>query len=180
MRRDRAAQGGTRAARRRMAGGNAGRPLRVVIIGGGIGGLAAAVALRQRGCEVAIHERSGKLEEVGAGLQVGPNAVKVLRALGLGEPLRRNAFEPLTMVSLKWDDATLRHRVPLKSTATAQYGAPYMTAHRAHIHGLLRDALPENIIRLGATCVGASTRGDTAVARFADGSEAEGDIVIGA
>src|SRR5437868_5815255 len=74
------------------------RPLRVVIVGAGIGGLAAAVALRQRGVEVSVYERSAKLEEVGAGIQVGPNAVKVLRALGLAEELRRHAFEPTNIV----------------------------------------------------------------------------------
>src|SRR5580704_9916542 len=63
------------------------RPLKVVIIGAGIGGLAAAIALRQRGIEVALYERSQKLEEVGAGLQIGPNGVKVLRALGLEDEL---------------------------------------------------------------------------------------------
>src|SRR6266545_2242249 len=166
--------------RESMVQGNARRPQRVAIIGGGIGGLAAAVALSQRGFEVSIHERSNKLEEVGAGLQVGPNAVKVLYALGLKDALHRNAFEPTNMVSIKWDDASLRHRVPLKATATEKYGAPYMTAHRAHIHGMLRDALPESIITLGATCVGAFTRGETAVARFADGREVEADVMIGA
>jgi salicylate hydroxylase len=78
------------------------RPLRVVIVGAGIGGLAAATALRQRGFEVALFERADKLEEVGAGLQIGPNGVRVMRALGLGDALRRNAFEPTNMVSLKW------------------------------------------------------------------------------
>jgi salicylate hydroxylase len=156
------------------------RPGRIVIIGAGIGGLAAAVALHQRGFEVQLCERSARLEEVGAGIQVGPNAVKVLRALGLEDELRRNAFEPTNMVSLKWDDASLRHREPLKATATTAYGAPYMTAHRADLHGMLRAALPERIIELGANCVGAATLNGTAVARFADGSEVEGDAVIGA
>jgi len=156
------------------------RPGRIVIIGAGIGGLAAAVALHQRGFEVQLYERSAGLEEVGAGIQVGPNAVKVLRALGLEDELRRNAFEPTNMVSLKWDDARLRHREPLKATATATYGAPYMTAHRADLHGMLRAALPERIIELGANCVGAATLNGTAVAHFEDGSEVEGDAVIGA
>lgn len=163
-----------------MAHGSTRRGKRIVIIGGGVGGLAAAVALRQRGFEVKIYERSNKLEEVGAGLQVGPNAVKVLYALGLNEALHRNAFEPINMVSIKWDDASLRHRVPLKAIATERYGAPYMTAHRAHIHGMLREALPDDAITLDATCVGALTRGDTAAARFADGREVEADAVIGA
>ena len=68
------------------------RPYRVVIVGGGIGGLTAAVALHQRGFEVAVYERSPKLEEVGAGLQVGPNGVKVIRALGLWDKFSKFAF----------------------------------------------------------------------------------------
>jgi salicylate hydroxylase len=167
-----------------MMGGSAlvgaGRSKRIVIIGGGIGGLAAAVALRQRGFEVQVYERASAIAEVGAGLQVGPNAVKVLYALGLKEELHRSAFEPTNMVSIKWDDASLRHRVPLKAIATKEYGAPYMTAHRAHIQAMLQEALPDGVITLDASCMGAETRGNVAVARFADGREVEGDAVIGA
>src|SRR6185295_50819 len=105
---------------------------------------------------------------------------KVFYALGLKDALHRNAFEPTNMVSIKWDDASLRHRVPLKAVATEKYGAPYMTAHRAHIHTMLRDALPDGVITLGATCTGAFTQGPTAVARFADGRTIESDAVIGA
>src|SRR5215207_6100147 len=81
------------------------RPYRVVIVGGGIGGLTAAVALHQRGFEVAVYERSPKLEEVGAGLQVGPNGVKVIRGLGLWDQFENIAFQPVNQVSIKWDDA---------------------------------------------------------------------------
>src|SRR5712691_8305288 len=181
MRRD--AQGSRRdkwEERRLTAYASSGRSRRIVIIGGGIGGLAAAVALRQRGFEVRVYERASTIAEVGAGLQVGPNAVKVLYALGLKEALHRSAFEPTNMVSITWDDASLRHRVPLKAIATQEYGAPYMTAHRAHIQAMLHETLPDNVITLNASCVGAETRGKTAVARFADGREAEGDVVIGA
>jgi salicylate hydroxylase len=156
------------------------RPLKVAIIGAGIGGLAAACALRQRGIEVAVFERSAKLEEVGAGVQIGPNGVKVFRALGLEDELLRNAFEPTNMVSLTWDDATLRHREPLKAIAQNRYGAPYMTAHRADIHNLLRNAVADVPLKLGANCIGADTIGRAAVARFADGSTAEADIVVAA
>src|SRR5277367_2168964 len=156
------------------------RPLRVAIVGAGIGGLAAACALRQRGFEVALHERALTLGEVGAGLQIGPNSVKVFRALGLEDALRQNAFEPINMVSLNFDDAALRHRVPLKAVATAQYGAPYMTAHRADIHGMLQNAVRGVPVRLGADCVGADTHNGIAVARFADGSTAEADMIVGA
>jgi 2-polyprenyl-6-methoxyphenol hydroxylase-like FAD-dependent oxidoreductase len=156
------------------------RSRRIVILGGGIGGLAAAVALRQRGFEVRVFERASTIAEVGAGLQVGPNAVKVLYALGLKEALHRSAFEPTNMVSIKWDDASLRHRVPLKAIASKEYGAPYMTAHRAHIQAMLHDALPNGVITLNASCIGAETRRKVAVARFADGREVEGDVVVGA
>ena len=163
-----------------MASQPARRPLRVAIIGAGIGGLAAACALRQRGIEVALYERSARLEEVGAGLQIGPNGVKVFRALGLQDALHRNAFEPINMVSITWDDARLRHREPLKAVAAAQYGAPYMTAHRADIHTMLRRAIGDTPLHLGANCIGADTVNGGAVARFADGSAIEADIVIGA
>jgi salicylate hydroxylase len=156
------------------------RPIRVVIIGAGIGGLGAGCALHRRGFEIAIYERATRLEEVGAGLQVGPNAVKVYRALGLEEALRRNAFEPLNMVSLQWDDAALRFREPLKSMAQARYGAPYMTAHRADLHRLLREALPQECIHLGANCIGAFSSERSALARFSNGTEVEADVIIGA
>src|SRR4051812_33017064 len=156
------------------------RPFRIAIVGGGIGGLTAAVALHQRGFTVDVYERSATLEEVGAGLQIGPNGVKVIRALGLWDAYDKIAFQPTNQVSIKWDDASLRHRVPLKSIATEQYGAPYTTLHRAHLHGLLRDALPEGSIHLNANCVGASSDDEVAVVRFADGRQAEADAVIGA
>jgi salicylate hydroxylase len=156
------------------------RPLRVAIIGAGIGGLAAATALRQRGIEVEVFERSARLEEVGAGLQIGPNGVKVLRALGLEDELMRNAFEPLSIMSVTWDEGRLRFREPLKAIAREKYGAPYMTAHRADLHNLLRRATGDTPVRLGANCVGAETVNGAAVARFADGTTAEADVVIGA
>jgi salicylate hydroxylase len=156
------------------------RSFRVAIIGAGIGGLAAAVALRQRGYEVAIYERATRLEEAGAGLQIGPNGVKVLRALGLEDELMRNAFEPLSIMSITHDEGRLRFRQPLKAVARQKYGAPYLTAHRADLHDLLRRATGDTPLHLGAHCVGAGTVDATAVARFADGSEAEADIVVGA
>jgi 2-polyprenyl-6-methoxyphenol hydroxylase-like FAD-dependent oxidoreductase len=156
------------------------RPYRVAIVGGGIGGLTAAVALHQRGFEVEVYERSSKLEEVGAGLQVGPNGVKVIRALGLWDQFNKIAFQPVNQVSIQWDDASLRHRTPLKAMAEKEYGAPYTTLHRAHLHELLRNALPQRAIHLNANCVGATSTEHNAVARFADGREVEADALIGA
>jgi salicylate hydroxylase len=156
------------------------RRTRVAVIGAGLGGLAAAAALRQRGIEATLYERADELGEVGAGIQLGPNAVKVLRALGVEAPLRALACEPRNIVSVAWDDGRLRFREPLKGTAMAQFGAPYLTAHRADLHRVLCDLLPAESVRLGARCIGARSTGSGAVAEFADGSQVEADVVVGA
>ena len=152
----------------------------MAVIGAGIGGLAAACALRQRGFEVVVCERAAELGEVGAGLQLGPNAVKVLRALGVEEQLRPLAFEPTNIVSVAWDDAHLRFREPLKASAAAQFGAPYLTVHRADLHALLQARLPTDSIHLNARCTGVSSSNGTAVVAFADGRQVETDIAVGA
>ena len=156
------------------------RPLSVAIIGAGLGGLAAAIALRQRGFEANVYERAPNLGEVGAGVQLGPNAVKVLRALCLADALAKHAFEPGNRLTLNWNDASLRNRAATRGADAATYGAPYMTAHRADLHRVLQAALPDSRIHLSRACAGAETRGDVAIARFADGLEVEADIVVGA
>lgn len=156
------------------------RRKRVVVIGAGIGGLAAAGALHRSGIEVAVYERAAELGEVGAGLQLGPNAVKVLRALGVEEKLRPLAAEPVNILSLAWDDAHLRMTEPLKGPAEARFGAPYLTAHRADLHGLLQALVPDASVNLGARCVRVEMAGAGAVAHFADGSAVEADAIVGA
>jgi salicylate hydroxylase len=155
------------------------RTLRIAIIGAGIGGLAAAAALRKLGCDVDIYERTSDLGEVGAGLQIGPNGVKVLQALGLEHTLEGLACEPVDIVSLAWDDAHLRFREPLKAIARQKYGARYITAHRADLHRLLQERVPANAIHLNARCIQVATRGDVAVATFEGGKEIEADVIVG-
>jgi salicylate hydroxylase len=156
------------------------RNIRVAIIGAGLGGLAAAGALRQHGLEVVVYERAPQLGEVGAGIQLGPNAVKVLRALGLEQALRPLSAEPVNYVSLAWDDARIRYREPMKGPYALQYGAPYLMAHRADLHRLLCGLVPAQAVRLGAQCTGVSSAGRGAVAEFADGSQIESDVIVGA
>ncbi len=156
------------------------RNIRVAIIGAGLGGLAAAGALRQRGIEVVVYERAPQLGEVGAGIQLGPNAVKVLRALGLDQALRPLTAEPANYVSLAWDDARIRYREPMKGPYAAQYGAPYLMAHRADLHRLLCGLVPAETVRLGAQCTGVLSAGCVASAMFADGSQIEADVIVGA
>ena len=156
------------------------RNIRVAIIGAGLGGLAAAGALRQHGIEVVVYERARQLGEGGAGIQLGPNAVKVLRALGLERALRPLTAEPANYVSLAWDDARIRYREPMKGPYAAQYGAPYLMAHRADLHRLLCELVPAESVRLGAQCTGVLSEGGGASATFVDGSQIEADVIVGA
>ena len=156
------------------------RSLRVAVIGAGIGGLAAACAMRRFGIEVEVYERSSELGEVGAGLQIGPNGVKVLRAIGLEDTLEGLAFQPTHIMSVAWDDAHLRFRDPLKDIAAKQFGAPYLTAHRADLHRLLQERVPDDIIRLNARCTGVSSSEGSAVAAFADSEDIDADVIVGA
>ncbi len=156
------------------------RPLRVGVIGGGIGGVALAVALRQRGLEAAVFERANAFGEVGAGIQVTPNAVKVLRALGLLPALQAISFTPQALVGRNWRSGREMFRTPLAGECERLYDAPFLHAHRADLHRILVDQLPDHAVRLGMTCTGIVQRAGSVAARFADGSEHEADVVVGA
>ena len=113
--------------------------MRVVIVGGGIGGLAAALALRQAGFSAHVYEQASVLREVGAGVAISPNAVKVLHRLGLAEALR--AVAPLSNDARDWQSGEVLCRVPLAEAAVARWGAPFYHLHRADLHDALRTAV---------------------------------------
>jgi salicylate hydroxylase len=144
-----------------------------------MGGLAAACALRQRGIEVSVYERAPTLGEVGAGVQLGPNAVKVLNALGLEPALKQRGFQPLNKLTLNWDDASVRQRESMAAYVD-RFGSNYVTIHRADLHKSLMEKAGDEVVHLGRHCVSVQTRDGTAVAKFADGSEVEADIIVGA
>lgn len=111
-----------------------------LIAGAGIAGLAAAIALAQRGWQVEICEQADALGEVGAGLQMSPNAMKVLRALGVEDAVMEAGFEPGAAV-LRDGRTGRRHLdMPLKPLCRSRYGAPYVHIHRADLHGILERA----------------------------------------
>ena len=155
------------------------RAPKVAIIGGGIAGLAVAVALQRRGIEFAVYEQAGELGEIGAGVQMTPNAMKALRALGLEAAALGVAFEPESQVVRSWKSGRVIYRARVDGFRAA-FGAPLCSFHRADLLSVLAAPLPERALRLGARCVAVETRGRTAVARFADGGEVEADIVVGA
>ncbi|MBO0692545.1 MAG: FAD-dependent monooxygenase [Acidimicrobiaceae bacterium] len=158
------------------------RSPRVVVIGGGIGGLTAAQALVQKGCEVRVYEAAPELKEIGAGVALGPNAMKVLRSLGLEERIRAIGWEREQTVSRHWRTGRIvRQSSTSRADTIARYGASGCSIHRADMLDTLANSLPSSVdIHLGMRGVWAGTEGASAIAKFADGSEAEGDVVIGA
>jgi salicylate hydroxylase len=113
---------------------------RILIAGAGIGGLAAALALTQRGCEVNVLEAAKEFKEVGAGIQLGPNAMKVLAALGLQEQVFKVASLPEAIVITDAESGKPISRMLLGQAVLQKYGAAYVTMHRADLHAILLNA----------------------------------------
>jgi salicylate hydroxylase len=112
----------------------------VLIAGGGIGGLAAALACAQRGMPVQLLERATQLSEVGAGIQIGPNVTRILQARGLGKALAQVAAFPEQLQARDAQTGQVLGTLPLGARAQMLYGAPYATIHRADLQGLLHKA----------------------------------------
>jgi salicylate hydroxylase len=155
------------------------RAARVAIIGGGIGGLAAALALHRRGLDVTVYEQSPSLGEIGAGIGLSPNAIKACRALDIEQEVVAvgSAAEWQIMRSALSGREISRQPVAANS---GKFGAPHLTVHRADLLAILARALPEQNVRTGVRCVAVSPGTEVAVARFADGGEIEADVIVGA
>jgi 2-polyprenyl-6-methoxyphenol hydroxylase-like FAD-dependent oxidoreductase len=156
------------------------RTPRVAIIGGGIAGLAAALALHRRGVEVTVYEQAAELSEIGAGVQMTPNAMNALRLLGLEESAMAVAFEPESQILRSWRTGRVIYRTPIRGVFRERFGAPLCSFHRADLLSVLAAPLPDRAIRLDARCVAIEPGEASAAAHFADGSTIEADIVVGA
>src|SRR5580704_190794 len=152
---------------------------RVAIIGGGIGGLTAANALARAGIETAVYEAAAELREIGAGVALHPNAMKVLRAIGVEDGVRAVAGRSQWQVMRNWKTGRVIGRTSREQQA-ASFGMAGATVHRADLLDVLAGALPAGLVTLGKRCIQVRPDGDVAVARFADGSEIEADIIVGA
>jgi salicylate hydroxylase len=156
------------------------RKIRVGVIGGGVGGVALTASLVQRGIDVHIFERANAFGDVGAGIQMTPNAVKVIKALGAEEKLAAVGFLPQAIVGRNWKTGHENFRTPLIDQCPQLYGAPFFHLHRADLHQILAGMIPPHIATLSAECVSVRNESETAVASFADGSEFEADLIVGA
>jgi salicylate hydroxylase len=156
---------------------------RIVIAGGGIGGLAAALALAKQGLTVALHERRDAFSENGAGIQIGPNGTRILERLGIQDCVAQHCAAPGAIVVHDGGTGAELSRLPLGAAIAARHGSPYWTLQRQDLHAaLLEAALSEPRITLvnGSEIVGVEDRGNDIDAIAADGSRNRADAVIGA
>ena len=169
--------------------------MRVLIAGGGIGGLAAALACSISGRQVQLFERAAEFSEVGAGIQLGPNAVKLLHGWGLSEALKSVAAFPDCLQVRSALTGNALGRLSLGASAVNRYGYPYATVHRADLHGLLLGALkpyPQTTLRrnlgvdafvqnaAGVTVQLGGEPGDELGNQLGGGPPVRGDLLVGA
>jgi salicylate hydroxylase/6-hydroxynicotinate 3-monooxygenase len=153
----------------------------LAIIGAGMGGLTLAAALHQRGIAARIYEQAPRFIRLGAGIQMSPNAMRVLRGIGLEPRIRATAFQPSSWTNRDWDSGTLTNELALGAGAEAKYGAPYLLMHRGDLHEALASRVPGDSIELNKKLIELDWRsGGGVTLRFADGSSGHADAVVAA
>ena len=155
----------------------------LLMAGGGIGALSAALAATRAGWEVRLYEQAQAFSEVGAGLQLGPNATRVLQAWGLGHALSQVAAFPEQLVARSADSGAALGRLPLGPRCHKRYGAPYATLHRHDLHSLLLRALHTGggaHLHLNSPVHEFTETSDGVQLSWADGRVVEGDALLGA
>ncbi|GAC1679911.1 MAG: FAD-dependent monooxygenase [Ktedonobacteraceae bacterium] len=152
---------------------------KALIVGGGLGGLAVALALRQIGMEVEVFEAASELRELGAGLTLWPNAVRSLQEIGIGEDTLQAISKIAYHRTIRTWRGTLLSEIHVDRLAHSQ-GTGIYVAHRAALQRAMIQALGEDSLHLGARCAGIRQDGESVWAQFEDGSEVQGDLLLGA
>jgi salicylate hydroxylase len=150
------------------------------VIGAGIGGLTAALTLARAGVGVRVFEQAEALREVGAGIQMAPNATRILHRLGLAAPLARVAVRPERSETRRWDDGRVLWTQPLGAVVERRFGAPYYHLHRPDLLAVLSDALPPGVLHLGHRFTGLHERAGGVEVHFADRPSVRADVLVGA
>ena len=149
--------------------------VKIAVIGAGIGGLTAAIALARQGMAVEVYEQAPALEEVGAGVGLWPNAMAALELIGLSGPVARLAAK-VDRQGLMRPDGSWLLCLPAE-LMTQRWGAGFVTVHRAELQQLLATELDPAVIHLGARFTGLEDNGRAVIARFADGREVQADVL---
>ncbi len=153
--------------------------LSVAIVGGGIGGLTAAIGLIRAGVDVQLYEQAPEISEVGAGIGLFPNSTRILFGYGLEEPLRRRGFAPPSLEYLRWEDGSSLARADFLEIG-ARFGYPHLTLHRAHLVDILLAKIPADVVHLNHRLIELDDDGERVRLGFDGGESAEADLVIGA
>lgn len=156
--------------------------LHIAIVGAGVGGLAAAIALQRQGHRISVFEQAGKFARVGADINLTPNAVRALDGLGadVGQAVRSTGARPTFRISREWDTSAETSRLGMGDVAEQQYGAPQITIHRADVLAALTNAFPAAQVQFGKRMTGMRNDGQRVTLDFDDGSSVTPDVVIGA
>src|ERR1700748_670274 len=155
--------------------------LSVAVIGAGMGVLATAAALTRAGLDVKVYEQAEKFSRLGAGIQIGCNAMTVMREWGLEPMLRREVFYPRSWNNKTYDTGEILFDMVFGPSAEEKYGAPYLLGHRGDLHAALASAVPSDIIHLNHKLVDLTQRADGAVdLAFANGHKSSVDAVVAA
>jgi len=153
----------------------------IAILGGGIGGLAAAAFLHRAGLACTVYEQAAQLKEIGAGLVVAPNAARLLRELGvLGAFEQRAVRLDVGWEFRRWQDGTVLSAEDLATKCRRLYGEHTYTAHRADLLDVIRSVVPPEAIRLGRHATEVRLTGERPFLRFSDGEILTPDVLIGA
>ena len=166
-----------------MADSKAAMPAKIAIIGGGIGGLAAALALVRRGIDVDVYEQASELRELGAGVQISPNGTRVLHALGLKEALGKVQVQPSGKIVRLWNTGQSWKLFDLAEQAVERYGFPYITIHRGDLHEVIARTLireKPGAIHLSRKCVGLARDEDQVELGFEGSEPVIASAVVGA
>ena len=154
--------------------------LKIGIAGGGVGGLAAAIALRKQGHDVTVFEQAKGFSRVGADINLTPNVVRAIDGLGAGPAIRERGARPTFRISRDWDTGKETSRLGMSDIAEQQYGAPQVTIHRADIIHALAENFPLENIQFDKR-IDTLRQSDAGVTvTFLDGGEATFDVVVGA
>ena len=154
--------------------------MRAIVVGAGIGGLAATLSLRRAGHEVTLVEQTPRFGEIGAGIQLAPNATRVLRRLDLLDAVAAQAARPSHVSFRTWSDGGEICRYTLGREVEDEFGAPYLQVHRADLHTALAAAVPPRSVRLDTVAVGIDQDAESAYVTTASGERLAAELVVAA